>query len=115
MARLGCKGHTLSKRGQVGGGSQRLERGAPAAAGVSAGESNTAPQVVASRRRKRVDRTHDLRDIRAFHKPDTAAETLIEDASTVAVEVGNRLPLHVSRPTEIAFVKAVTVNHEPTK
>jgi len=71
---------------------------------------------IAPSERKGVDRTRNCRDVRTFHKPDAAAETLIEDTSLIAVQTsGNRLSLDVSRPTEIAFVKTVTVDYEPTK
>src|SRR5690349_4794383 len=118
LACLGGKRDALRKRGQVftGGDSQRRDRGSPAAPGVSARQAGAAPQIVATRGRKIVDGIRDCRDVGAFHEPDTAAEALVEHASFVAVEMrGNCAPLDVSRPTEIAFVKTVTVDHEPTE
>src|SRR5690349_1105891 len=97
-------------------GSQRHDCGSPAATSVSASQARPAPQVIASRAMKSVDRIRDCRHVRAFHKPDAAAEALVEHASLVAVQTSwNRLLFDVLRPMEIAFVKAVTIDCKPTE
>src|SRR4030095_10409049 len=97
-------------------GPQHASASPPAAAGVCAGESRPAPQVVTSRARKRVNRIRDRHDVGALHKPDAATEALIEDASCIPVQAdGQRLFLDVSTPTEIAFMKTVAVDHEPAQ
>src|SRR5262249_40061786 len=72
--------------------------------------------IVSPRGRKGVNRFGDRCDVSAFYKPHAAAETLVEHASTVAVESSrNRRLLDVSRPIEITFMKPVTVDGEPTQ
>src|ERR1051326_5141776 len=72
VACLGGKRDALSKGGQVCGSSdsQRLDCGAFAAAGVRASQTNSTPQIVASRKRKSIDRTRDCRNVRTLYKPD---------------------------------------------
>src|SRR5262245_21396618 len=65
LARLRSKGDTLRKCRQVfaGGDSQRLHCGASTATGVGAGQSHSAPHVMVSCERKRVDRARDRRHV----------------------------------------------------
>jgi hypothetical protein len=107
------KGHALRQGSFEGNciGTELFYFGAVNPAGISAGESNSAPQISVIFGRKRGDRAVNLHDIRPFDEPKAATQALMEDVPPLWRERGN-LWLQRSLPVEVAFMETVTVNHQ---
>src|SRR5580700_7442749 len=87
-----------------------------AAAGIGARQADATPQVRLPGFRKCGNRGRNARSVGALHKPQAAAQTLIEGAAGVS---GNAwrdlLPAHGIGPIKVALVEAVAIEREPAR
>src|SRR5438552_7710272 len=118
LARLGGERGALRDLRRVlpRGGAQPLHVGFGRAAGIRAGEPDTAPEVRASIRIESRDRGRNPIDVGTLDEPEAPAQALIEyPASVPGQPIRRAVVAHGFARMEVALMKTVSVHREPSK